>query len=287
MHPDYLVLRLVRRFTPQPLFRALLRRSLIVRPGIETRAPELALDEYRSLLVQSGLSLDAKRVLLLGYGGNFTLGCMLLNQGASHVTLLDPFAPPNDRANAALLDVPEFAPFLVEEGAAVRPRPQFMSLLQADICDLAPGTLVEPFDLALSRSVFEHLKDVEGVTRALAALTKPSGMNLHLIDLSDHYFKYPFEMLSYSEKVWRNWLNPPSNLNRWRYQDYRRVFEENYTAVTITVQLSDQAAFLRARSRIRPEFLSADPRDSGTEAATFIAVLAAGPKKPQTKASID
>lgn len=287
MHPDYLILRLVRRFMPQPLFRAILRRGLVVQPGIETRAPELALQEYRSLLSQAGHTLEAKRVLLLGYGGNFNLGCMLLNQGASHVTLLDPFAPPNDQANAALLDVPEFAPFLFKEGGVVRPNPQFMALLQSDIRDLASVKSVEPFDLAFSRSVFEHLKEVDGVTRALAAVTKSTGLNLHLIDLSDHYFKYPFEMLSYSEKIWRTWLNPPSNLNRWRYQDYRRVFEKYFSTVEITVQQSNPAAFQKASQRIRPEFLSAEPRDKDTEAATFIAVSAAGPKRPATKASID
>ena len=84
-------------------------------------------------------------------------------------------------------------------------------------------------DLVLSTSVYEHLDDVDGITQALAKLTAPDGAQLHFVDLRDHYFKYPFEMLKFSEAVWRNFLNPTSNLNRFRLPDYRRIFEKLFT----------------------------------------------------------
>ena len=56
-------------------------------------------------------------------------------------------------------------------------------------------------DLVLSNSVLEHVQDVDATIKALAALTDSNGMQIHFIDLRDHYFKYPFEMLCYSDKI--------------------------------------------------------------------------------------
>jgi hypothetical protein len=36
-----------------------------------------------------------------------------------------------------------------------------------------------------------------------AALTRPDGLHLHFVDLRDHFLKYPFEVLCYSEGVWK------------------------------------------------------------------------------------
>ena len=70
----------------------------------------------------------------------------------------------------------------------------------------------------------------DGITHALAGLTAAGGLNIHFVDLRDHFFRYPFEMLHYSEAAWRRWLNPTSNHNRYRVWDYRRVFEAAFRA---------------------------------------------------------
>ena len=110
-----------------------------------------------------------------------------------------------------------------------------MTLLESDIREIQSSEKVEPVDIVLSSSVYEHLDDVEGITRALAGLTKPDGIQIHFVDLRDHFFKYPFEMLRFSESAWRNWLNPSSNHNRYRLWDYRRVFESCFEQVEIEV----------------------------------------------------
>jgi hypothetical protein len=116
---------------------------------------------------------------------------------------------------------------------------------------------------------------VEGITRALARLTRPDGLHIHFIDLRDHFFKYPFEMLRFSERTWRNWLNPSSNHNRYRLWDYRRAFEDCFEQVEIEVLAREEEAFRRVRSHIRPEFLSGD---ADQDPVTLIRLIASKPR---------
>jgi hypothetical protein len=117
---------------------------------------------------------------------------------------------------------------------------------------------------------------VDGITRALAALTKPNGVQIHYVDLRDHFFKYPFEMLHYSEKIWYGFLNPTSHHNRFRLWDYRSVFEKYFENVEIQVLERDEAAFEKAHLRVRPEFVSGNLQD---DSVTLILVIASRPRK--------
>ncbi|MFW9857101.1 MAG: hypothetical protein ACFFFG_18780, partial [Candidatus Thorarchaeota archaeon] len=54
-------------------------------------------------------------------------------------------------------------------------------------------------------------------------ILKATGVSIHIVDLRDHFFKYPFAMLNFSEREWSKY-NPPSNLNRLRYWDYKSIF---------------------------------------------------------------
>jgi len=202
----YLLPRLVRHFLPELAVRFLLHRSPIIRPGLETRAPQEAVARYLAALEQAGIAPKEKRVMIFGYGGSFAVGCGLLRAGAGHVMLVDAFASPDDRRNRALM--PKYKDYLVHEGNTIHPRPEVLTLIQADIRKIVAEKTPPPVDLVLSSSVYEHLDDGEGITHALATLTRPGGVQLHFVDLRDHFFKYPFEMLTFSETVWRLWLNP-------------------------------------------------------------------------------
>jgi len=92
------------------------------------------------------------------------------------------------------------------------PNPAFFTLNQGD---LAPGD-IDPVDIVVSNSVYEHLPGVAmgAITQGLAVVTKPDGIQIHFIDLRDHYFKYPFAMLAFKDKTWRTWLIPSSSLNQ-------------------------------------------------------------------------
>jgi hypothetical protein len=216
--------------------------------------------------------VQGKRVMVFGYGGSFAIGCAFLDAGASHAVLVDRFARPDDACNRALL--PAYDRYLDMDGNTVQPRAEYLTLMDGDIRQIAAEGRLAPVDLVVSSSVYEHLDDLDGITRALAALTSPDGTHLHFIDLRDHFFKYPFEMLTFSETVWRRYLNPTSNLNRHRLPDYCRVFDRHFDEVQITVLERDLPHFEAALPHIRPEFLVGDP---DVDAITRIQVLASRP----------
>src|SRR5574341_17049 len=270
----YLLPRAVRHFLPERLTRFLLLHSLVIRPGLETADPGAAVYRYVEALDHKRVAMKGKRVLVFGYGGRFDVGLGLLEAGAGHVVLCEKYVAPDDAHNATLLQ--KYDAYLFLDHGPARPRPEYMTLLQADIRAVRPSIAFPPLDLVLSNSVYEHLDDVDGITRALAALTRPDGLHFHFVDLRDHFFKYPFEMLCYSEHIWRNWLNPSSNHNRLRLWDYRRVFEEYFEIVELEVLERDEASFERARPRIRAEFISGNLHE---DCVTLIRVFASHPRK--------
>jgi SAM-dependent methyltransferase len=266
----YTVPRLVRRFAPRGIVRLLLRHGILGSgpgTGAETLNHEAAAGRYLDTLAEFERSIVDMKILLFGYGGSFGVACALLEAGATHVILCDRFASPDERRNIGLL--PRYARYLVQDDT-VTPRPEYMTIIQDDIRAVTAHAGVVSVDLVLSRSVFEHLDDVEGTTESLVRLTKPAGMHVHFIDLRDHFFTYPFEMLCYSEPFWRRWLNPDSNLNRYRLPDYRRVFEQRFAKVDINAIRSDPDGFAIAKRRIRPEFLTGDDQ---IDAVTVIRVV--------------
>jgi SAM-dependent methyltransferase len=270
----YLIPRLIRHFLPETFVRALLLRNIIIKPGLETSDPDAAVQRYVNVLPGS---VKGQRVLIFGYGGRFDLGFGILKEGAAHVILCDKYAPPDEAHNLAkFARDPSQEEYFVIEGGRLRPRAGRMTLLEADIREFHAHHGLEPVNIVLSSSVYEHLDDVAGITRALAALTRPDGVHVHFVDLRDHFFKYPFEMLRFSERAWRTWLNPSTNHNRFRLWDYRKAFETCFEDVKIEILTSEEQAFRALRPHIRPEFLSGNMEE---DAAATIRVIASKPKK--------
>lgn len=274
MNLAYLVPRVFRHFLPDRMARFLLLRSLIIRPGLETSDAAAAVGRYSAVLASRHATIRGKRVLVFGYGGRFDVGVAFLEAGAAHVVLCDKYAQPDDRHNSSLLET--HGKYLHQESGRPRPRSECMTIMQADIREASVPSELPPCELVVSSSVYEHLEDVDGVTRALERVTTRDGWQIHFVDLRDHFFKYPFEMLHYSEAVWRGWLNPGSNHNRFRIWDYRHVFEKHFKSVEIEILGQDDSAFKRARKRIRPEYISGNPAE---DAATLIRVVAAQPRR--------
>ena len=254
---------------PEKLVRALLLRGIIIRPGLETSNPFAAVSRYVDVLSVRGLSFQGKRVLVFGYGGRFDMGFSLLKEGAAHVVLCDKFAPTDEPHNRQLFGAEQ--KYFFADKAGLRPRPEWMTLLEDDIRELQVRGETELVDFVLSSSVYEHVDDVEGITRSLAALTKPDGLHIHFVDLRDHFFKYPFEMLRFSESTWRVWLNPSSNHNRHRLWDYRKAFEDCFANVDIEILSREDEAFRKLQPQIRPEFISGNMEE---DAAATIRIIA-------------
>jgi SAM-dependent methyltransferase len=268
----YISLRMIRHFLPERLVRFMLLRSMIIKPGLETLDPDGAVLRYLDVLLSHQMSLKGRRVLVFGYGGRFDIGVGLLEAGASHVALCERYSRPDDRHNAALQ---------LKHGEYIRPgqrgplpNDHFMQLIEADLRKLPVPKPSLRYDLVISNSVFEHVDDASGITKALADWTKPDGLQVHFVDLRDHYFRYPFEMLKFSERTWRRYLNPSSNHNRLRLWDYRSIFQAHFSQVVIEALARDEQAFARAQRYLRPEFVSGNVVD---DAVTLIRITARRP----------
>jgi hypothetical protein len=275
MHPlSYVLLRLIRRMMPEPLVRFLLENRLVLQPGRDTSEPRLSAEGYERVLREYGQSLEGRRVLVFGYGGHFGIAAELLRQGAAHVALCDKFARPNEIANAGLPAA--FPGYFEVTPEGVRPKPGAVSLHMADIRDLV-GKLA-PVDVVVSTSVYEHLpaSEIDSITAALAGLTRQGGAGIHFIDLRDHHFAYPFEMLTFQRGVWERWLNPSCHLNRFRVGEYRRVFERHSAETQICFTERNPAQFEQAKPRILREFLTGD---DGVDAVTQIRVVTLAARK--------
>ena len=278
MNIRYLILRLARHFMPEGIARFLLKRRWLIRPGLESSDPLAAVDQYLKALAQYGKSIKDERVLVFGYGGRFAVGVELLKQGAAHVILCDHFVLLDRERNLELL--PKYDEYLHVVNGEVMPRPECITLLHGDIRDVNLQAEISAVDLVLSTSVYEHLDDVDGITHALAKLTVPQGTHLHFADLRDHYFKYPFEMLAYSNAIWKNFLNPTSNLNRYRLPSYKRIFEKYFGQVKISVLARQENEFKQASRRIRPEFLTGD---LSVDSITLIQIFAEMPVRDKNE----
>jgi hypothetical protein len=270
-HLDYLALRVIRHFMPSLFVDWLMHLRIGIQPGMETRQPETAVLRYEAALHAMGRDLRGKCVMILGYGGFFGTGVALLKHGARHVVLVDPIAHPHRRANLELGRVSD--PFLRIHHKRALPNPEWITLIHEDLCQ-CDVTQCKPVDMVFSSSVYEHLRSPEAMTEVLIRWTDPQGCHLHFIDLRDHFFKYPFEMLCYSMIIWQRFLNPSSNHNRLRAWDFERIFCRHFREVKMNIIENDREAFRNAKRRIHEEYISGD---EGIDSATRILIEASHP----------
>ena len=268
---DYVFLRLIRHFMPDKFVKVLLNHGIIIKPGLETRSPDIAVERLKEDLSRLNYHLGGKRVMIFGYGGNPMFACEMLKLGAEKIVLCERAGFPDINIQSSMINVNDY---FINVNGRIKPDPKYMDVLHDEITNIARRLQYEPVDLVLSSSVFEHLGNVTSITQSLASITSRKGIHIHYIDLRDHYFKYPFEMLCFSENTWVNWLNPGSNLNRLRLNDYQLIFAQYFNKVEIDIMENNVEAFENARPHIREKFISGDNQ---ADSATMIRVTAKSP----------
>lgn len=267
---DYLFLRLVMRFAPEGIVQFVLNRKLDMTPGTETSDPALVARRYQETLAQSGRRLADSSVFILGYGGYYGLAVELLLAGARQVTLCDPYAVEQKEANLRLAE--KNRRFFQADG---EPDARYINLINEDVRRYAERGAAA-YDLVLSWSIFEHLDDPPSIVAALSQLTGEEGFNIHFIDMRDHFFNYPFEMYCHTQSRWNRWLNPSSNLNRWRVWQYEIAFKAYFDRVRIFNLESDVSSFRLVKDRMLPEFKSGE---ESVDAVTRIQISASKPRR--------
>jgi SAM-dependent methyltransferase len=255
MNWKYLLIGLVRPYVPAKLLFAITKWR--ADGNVEEDSPDNCLEAWNGQFQKSGLKFSDKQVLEIGSGRYARFALQMLAAGAKRVTLVDPYAVPlKQPAHLAMLTKD-----CVKLGLDCDDVLSRIDVVSCDITGLPAPNSNDKVDLAISYSVLEHVRDPEAVLKCCFRWLKPGGVTHHIIDLRDHSFRfrYPFEMLTFSDRVWSRWLNLRGgfHLNRWRASDYVRAAQNaGFINVGYEVLSKDDQALKQIFRRLHPRFRS-------------------------------
>lgn len=260
MNVAYVAKRFVRRQIPDDWAFTLLR--LRGHDNAAEAAPDRAWQKRKRQLDEVGIDIAGRHIAEMGSGRYARLALQMLRSRAACVTLVDLYATDvNDREHKALLmdDCAQLG--LGWDDMATRVR-----VLTGDMTSLPiPAVEARP-DIVISSAVLEHTVDPERALVACWEWLRPGGQTSHVIDLRDHVFESPFEMLAYSARAWQRWLCPKRgfHLNRWRLPEYLDAMDAlGFVNIGYQVLERDEAGLREIMPRlderfkdIRPDMLS-------------------------------
>jgi SAM-dependent methyltransferase len=242
---EYIALRLVRRFVFNERSANRLARWLpYYAPSVGENEPARIVADYARDLAAAEVHLGGQRVLEVGAGRTNGVGYGLIDAGATSACLLEPFVAFDAAQDAALR---QSSPML----SAVDPGKVRRVLSFADIADAS-------IDLLLSNSVLEHVREPGVFFADCRRVLAPGGAMLHRVDYRDHFFKYPYGFLTFSDAVWSRWLDP-GDLPRWRLPDHLANVAEAGFEVRVLDQQTAAEAFTQVRARLSGRFAQALP----------------------------
>lgn len=196
--------------------------------------------KMKKLLDQQGINVDGKTILELGPGNSYLNAYLFLLNGAKKVILVDKFpryVKNKKQKDFSLRELsfvkncyPDKPLFFLDDLEEVKPG--YIEFVAKELTDIDVKGL--EVDLIYSISVLEHIRDVSSNVTQMARLLKPGGHMYHHIDMRDHYnFNNPFLFYKYSDETWNRWLTKEGRAytNRWRYWDFKGVFEQSRLTV--------------------------------------------------------
>jgi len=252
----YVVKRLFRRQIPDRWAFVLLR--LFGGSNSAETTPDEGWAELKRRLDRVGIDTAGRHVVEVGSGRYARLGLQMLRSGVARVTLIDPYAVDvNDREHRSVLMDDCARLGLGWDDVASRLR-----VLTGDVTSLPVPSLEARPDLVVSSAVLEHTLDPLQVLAACWEWLKPGGQTSHTIDLRDHVFESPFEMLTFSDKIWKRWLCPKRGfyLNRWRLPEYSSAMKEaGFINRGCEILERDEAALREIMPRLNEQFRNMDP----------------------------
>lgn len=200
-------------------------------------------------------SVAGRSVLELGSGATNSLGYALAASGAASVVCLEPFAGFDATRDAA-----------IRAGiTASHPGADLSRVERRTDLDSLPDASIS---VVLSHSVLEHIPAPDGLFKSLARVLSPDGVMVHRVDYRDHFFKYPFQFLTFSEPVWRRFLDP-GDLPRLRLDDHLAALARaGFTTTVVDVERNPEA-LARVAPRLHPDYRDRDPAMLSVTRATL------------------
>lgn len=250
MNLKYVLKGLIRHHVPDKWFFHLMELSGRTRPAESD--PNGVFAMWKERFDSIGLSLEGRHVVEVGSGRYARLALHMLSSGASRVTLIDLYAVP--------LHKPEHRSMLAQDCTNLGLDADALQRIDVITGDFN-SVQVPPFemkaDIVISSATLEHVHDPQRLWARCWEWLKPGGATLHIIDLRDHSSGYPFEMLTFSDKVWERWFNPKGgfHLNRWRITDYLRAMHEvGFENVCYEGLQKDEPGLMKVMPRLHERF---------------------------------
>lgn len=133
-------------------------------------------------------------------------------------------------------------------------------------------------DFICSNNTFEHVHPgaLKEILSEFKRIVKPGGVMSHFIDLSDHFAHFDtsltiYNFLKFSRKQWALIDNSIQPQNRWRWKDYRRLYEELELPITSeSIRPGDLNAL--AQVRVHSEFQDYTPMELAISHGYLISV---------------
>jgi len=243
---EYVSLRVLRRFLfTEKRLAAWGARLPYYRVNQGVTDPAAIAQAYAAELGALGVPVAGKRIIEIGCGSANGAGYALAAMGAASVVCHEPYARHDVGLDAKHLEAMVLA----------HPGVKFSKVRR--VASLA-GLPDASADVVVSNSVLEHVADTRALFADLARLLVPGGVMLHRVDYRDHFFKYPFHFLLYSNFVWKWFLNP-GDLPRWRYDDHAGGLALAGFDVSPVSFERDAEAFAAVVDRLHPDFKFRDP----------------------------
>jgi len=246
---EYVPLRLIRRFLfPGALLDKLGHFIPYWRVNQGRLDPAPIVDAYQRLLRAGGIDLlDGKRraVVELGCGAANGTGYEWAARFGGKWTGVEPFAPLDPGLDTKLFErVHMCYPHVIFENV------QRIKTL-AELTDAS-------VDCIVSNSVLEHVTDPLSLFMECYRVLTPDGIMLHRVDYRDHFFKYPFQFLTFPQKVWDNLLNP-GDLPRHRLDDHLQALTRAGFHVEVLEYERDTDGFSAVAPFLAPPFAGRNP----------------------------
>jgi SAM-dependent methyltransferase len=239
-------------------------------------------DLYNKILAHFEQKIENKIILEIGSGSCNPSALAFLLFGARRIILHEPFIDKKDRSllskHALMLfnslkDAPVQRSF--EEVFAGK---EINSDLVNIDCRSAYDTGLPDcsVDILLSHVALEYIKDIKKVFCEQFRIVRPGGCILHIVDLRDHYFKYPFEMLTFSNFLWKNVLTRLNRgggyQNRLRVDDYMRIIQGTGFSNLQWYPLSSNIEnYQKIKSRIHADFANREDKMMAVETVVLFA----------------
>ena len=238
---EYVTLRLFRRFLP----RILIERLYNVIPGFKrsvgTSEPARIAAVYSACCKAVNLSLSDKTVLEIGSGSTNGTGYELVKRGARQWTGYEPYALFDAKQDS--IQKQFILPSLAYDKKTTLVR------RVTSISEFGSNKA----DIILSHSVLEHVDNFSAFFNLCSDVLTTNGVMIHCVDYRDHFFKYPFHFLLFSDRIWNRYLSP-GNLTRHRLPEHIQAMNESGFTVSVYNRESDPASFNRIKEHLHNDF---------------------------------